>query len=55
MIDFCDDDSDDDAGWSIIILRDHIKTEKKCKNRINVTFKSMPKIFGTCVCQFIKV
>jgi hypothetical protein len=22
----------------------------KSKNRINITFKSMPKIFGTCVC-----
>jgi hypothetical protein len=28
---------------------------EKCKNRINVTLKPMPKIFGTCVCQIIKV
>jgi hypothetical protein len=53
MIDFCDDDSDDDTGWSIIILS--IIDRDKCKNRINVTLKPMPKIFGTCVCQFIKV
>ena len=51
IIDFCDDDSDDDTGYHIKYNRQR----KKCKNRINVTFKSMPKIFGTCVCQFIKV
>ena len=46
IIDFCDDDSDDDTGWSIIILS-IIDRKKKCKNRINVTLKPMPKIFGT--------
>ena len=53
IIDFCDDDSYDDTGWSIIILS--IIHREKCKNRINVTLKPMPKIVGTCVCQFIKV
>ena len=49
IFDFCDDDSDDDTCWSIMILS-IIDREKKCKNRINVTLKPMPKIFGTCVC-----
>ena len=53
IIDFCDDDSDDDTGWSIIILS--IIDREKCKNRINVTLKPIFWIFGTCVCQFIKV
>jgi hypothetical protein len=55
IIDFCDDDSDDDTGCSIIILSIIDREKKKCKNRINVTLKPMLKIFGTCVCQFIKV
>jgi hypothetical protein len=43
IIDCCDDDSDDDTGCSIIMLS------------IIDREKPMPKIFGTCVCQFIKV
>ena len=53
IIDLCDDDSDDDTGWSIIILS--MIDREKCKNRINVMLNPMPKIFGTCVCQLIKV
>ena len=53
IIDFCDDDSDDDTKYN------HIKHNRQRKNitenRINVTLKPMPKIFGTRVCQFIKV
>ena len=55
IIDFCDDDSDDDTGWSIIILSIIDREKNICKNRINVTLKPMPKIFGTSFCQFIKV
>ena len=54
IIDFCEDDSDDATGWSIIILS-IIDREKKCKNLINVPLKPMPKIFGTRVRQFTKV
>ena len=53
IIDFCDDDSDDDTGWSIIILSIIDREQMLKSNKCHV--KPMPKILGTCVCQFIKV
>jgi hypothetical protein len=44
----------DESLILVIDLRNYF-TKRELKVRINVTLKPMPKIFGTCVYQFIKV